>query len=212
MKSGLERVKVMMKELLEYDKIKLMETLWKCDPEIHTILMSSETLQDARNKIFDHLNGIERHLYNIYSDKSFKDMNLLEKNNAKECIRILKNVIRTENETISNFSALQSLYSAAKGQIDTYHVTEGFLMEFISLFQGINVNSGLYMEKDIPLFLKLIGMDAVQERMKSLDQYAWNMERGMRRYRVGLDKDLIKERGENKKYIMKLFNAHENNW
>jgi len=93
----------MMKELLECDKTKLIETLWKCDPEIHTILRSGETLQDARNKMFNHLNSMERHLYDIYSDKSFKDMNLLEKNNAKECIRILKNVIRTKNETISNF-------------------------------------------------------------------------------------------------------------
>ena len=103
-----ERVKTMMKELLEYDKIKLIETLWEFDPDIHAILRSGDTLQDARNKMFDHLNGIERHLYNIYSDKSFKDMNLLEKNNAKECIRILKNVIRTENETISNFSAYRT--------------------------------------------------------------------------------------------------------
>ena len=202
----------MMKELLEYDKAKLAETLWKCDPDIHEILISSYDLQDARNKMFDHLNGIERHLYNIYSDKSFKDMNLLEKNNAKECIRIFKNIIRTENETISNFSALQSLYSAAKGQIDTDHVTEGFLMEFIFLFKGINGNSGMYIERDVPLFLKLIGMDAVQERMRSLDQYAWNMEQGMKRYKTGLDKELVKERGENKKYIMNLFKADENNW
>src|SRR4030067_2611027 len=83
MKSGSERVKAMMKELLECDKTKLIETLWECDPEIHTILRSSYDLHDGRNKMFDHLNGIERHLYNIYSDKSFKDMNLLEKNNSK---------------------------------------------------------------------------------------------------------------------------------
>ncbi|MBU4077017.1 MAG: hypothetical protein KKI06_09985, partial [Euryarchaeota archaeon] len=63
----------MMKELMEYDKTKLIETLWECDPEIHNILSSSDTLQDARNRLFDHLNDIERHLYNIYSDKYFKD-------------------------------------------------------------------------------------------------------------------------------------------
>ncbi len=202
----------MMKELLEYGKTKLIETLWECDPEIYVILRSSETLQDARNRLFDYLNGIERHLYNIYSVKPFKDMNLLEKNNAKECIRVFKNVIRTQNETISNFSALQILYSAAKREIASDDLTEGFLLEFIFLFKGINGNSGLYAEKDVPPFMRLSGTDAAIERMKSLDAYASNMGRCMRRYKTGLDIDLIKERDENKKLIMELFNADEENW
>ncbi len=202
----------MMKELLEYDKAKLIETLWESDPEIYDILRSSETLQDARNRLFDYLNGIERHLYNIYSAKPFKDMNLLEKNNAKECIRVFKNVIRTKNETISNFSALQILYSAAKREIATDDLTEGFLLEFIFLFKGINGNSGLYAEKDVPPFMRLSGTDAALERMKSLDAYASNMGRCMRRYKTGLDIDLIKERDENKKFIMEMFNAGEENW
>jgi len=202
----------MMKELLDYDKTKLVEKLWECDPEINEILKSSNDLQDARNKIFDHLNDIERHLYDIYSDKPFKDMNLLEKNNAKECIRVFKNVIRTENETISNFSALRSLYSVAKEKIDPDDMTEGFILEFIFLFKGINGNSGQYTEMDVPLFLKLIGMDAAKERMKSLDEYASNMEMGMRRYKTGLDKDLIIERENNKLFIMDLFNADEEDW
>ncbi|MBU3967148.1 MAG: KamA family radical SAM protein, partial [Euryarchaeota archaeon] len=202
----------MMKELLKSEKTKLIETLWECDPEIHNILSSSDTLQDARNRLFDHLNDIERHLYNIYSDKYFKDMNLLEKNNAKECIRVFKNIIRTENETISNFSALQSLYSVGKGDIEPEELTRGFLLEFIFLFKGINSNSGQYAEMDVPLFLKMIGMDAAKERMKSLDEYAMNMENGMRRYKTGLDKELIKERLDNKRFILDLFDAGEKEW
>lgn len=202
----------MMKELLKSEKTKLIETLWECGPEIHAILSSSETMQDARNKIFDHLNDVERHFYDIYSVKPFKDMNLLEKNNAKECIRVFKNIIRTENETISNFSALRILYSIAKGDINPDDLTEGFLLEFIFLFKGINGNSGQYAEMDVPLFLKMIGMDAAKERMKSLDEYAMNMENGMRRYKTGLDKELIKERLDNKRFILDLFDAGEEEW
>src|SRR5512143_3515967 len=115
MKSESGRVSVKIGELLESDIPKLTGILWDCDPDIHAILSSGDTLEDTRKKMFNYLNNVERHLYDIYSDKSLKDMNLLEKNNSKECIRILKNIIRTENEMISNFSALQSLYSAAKG-------------------------------------------------------------------------------------------------
>jgi len=202
----------MMKELLEYDNTKLTGALWDCDQEIQEILKSSDTLQEARNRLFDHLNDLERHLYNIYSDKYFKDMSLLEKNNAKECIRVFKNIIRTENETLSNFSALQSLYSVAKGDIDPDDLTEGILLEFIFLFKGINGNSGQYAEMDVPLFLKMIGTDAAQERMKSLDEYAMNMEKGMKRYKTGLDNELIKERLDNKRFILDLFDAGEDEW
>ncbi len=202
----------MMKELLNYDKTRLIEALWDSDPEICWILRSSDNLEEARNRLFDYLNSIERHLFNIYSDKHLKDLNLLERNNAKECIRVLKNIIRTENERISEFSALKLLYKASKKKIDPDELTEGLLFEFIFLFKGINGDSGLYAEKDVPLFLKLSGMEAALERTKSLDYYASNMETYFRRYKTGLDEDLIEERERNRKFILDFFRAGDDDW
>ncbi|KCZ72597.1 KamA family protein [Candidatus Methanoperedens nitroreducens] len=202
----------MIKKLFKYDKSRLIETLWECDPDIYNILVSSDDLQDARNSMFDHLNGIERHLFNIYSDKHFKDKNLLERNNSKECIRVLKNLIRTENEKISNFSALNTLYKIANKKINPHRLNEGFLFEFIFLFRGINCDSGIYTEKDVPLFLKLSGLEAALERTKSLDRYASNMEDFLKRYKTGMDKDLIKKRRQNRKFIQGLFNADDPDW
>ncbi len=201
-----------MKELLEYDTTKLIKNLWECDPEIYSILKSSDALQDARNKLFDYLNDIERHLYDIYSDKPLRNMNLLEKNNVKECIRVFKNVVRTKNEMISDFSALSLLCKAANKEIKPDQLNEGFLLEFIFLSKGINGNSGLYTEKDVPLFLKLSGREAALERTKSLDGYASNMEIFFRRYKTGLDKDLMEERKRNKEFIQDFFNASEPEW
>ncbi len=104
----------MIKELLQYNETKLLATLWNSDPEIYRILKSSQNRHIARDELFIHLNDIERHLFNIYSDKHFKDKNILERNNSKECLRILKNVIRSENERLAGFSALKVLYKAAK--------------------------------------------------------------------------------------------------
>jgi hypothetical protein len=202
----------MMKELLECNKAELIKALWECDPEIFSILKSSDNLHDARNKMFDYLNGMERHLYNVYSDKHFKHLNLLEKNNAKECMRVFKNVIRTENETVSNFSALNLLYKATKKKINFNELNGGFLLEFIFLFRCINGNSGLYAGKELPLFLKLRGMKAALERTKSLDSYASHMEHFLVRYKTGLDKDLIEEREGNKEFIQEFFNTGEKDW
>jgi lysine 2,3-aminomutase len=201
-----------MKELLEYDKTKLIETLWECDLDIYRILRSSENLPDARSRLFDHLNSIERHLFNIYSDRHFKDKSILERNNAKECIRVLKNVIRTENEKITDYSALYSLFKAAKKKIDPAELNTGFLLEFIFMFRGINCESGAYSEKEAPLFLSLKGHEAALERAKTLDGYASKMENYSRRYKIGLDKDLIKERERNKEVILSFFNANVHDW
>ncbi|MCX9082743.1 MAG: KamA family radical SAM protein [Candidatus Methanoperedens sp.] len=201
-----------MKELMEYDKTKLIELLWESDPEIHRILRSSNKLQEARNNLFDHLNDIERHLFNIYSDKHFKDKNILERNNAKECIRVFKNVIRTENEEITNYSALNSLYRTAKKKAKSNSLNDGFFLEFINLSRGINCESGAYAEKEAPLFLSLTGQNATMERMKILDEYSSKMEHYFLRYKTGMDKELIEERKNNKRSILDFFNASEKDW
>ncbi len=84
----------MIQELMEYNNTDLVNTLWKCDPEIFKIFTSSDNTHNARDKLFNHLNDIEKHIFNIYSDMHFKNKNILERNNAKECIRVFKNILR----------------------------------------------------------------------------------------------------------------------
>lgn len=202
----------MISELLEYDTAKLLTALWKSDPEIYRILRSSDNRHIARDRLFDHLNDIERHLFNIYSDRHFKDKNILERNNSKECLRIFKNIIRTENEKLAGFSAMKVLYKAAKEKINSESVNKGFLLEFIHLFRGINCKSGVYIEKETPLFLTLTGRKAANERTMSLDNYASNMEYHFKKYKTGLDIDLAEERLSNKRFVLEFFGSNEKDW
>ena len=201
-----------MKNLLKSNNKELLETLWNSDLQAFMILRSSKSLHDARDKLMKHVNSIERHLYNIYSDRHFKDINLLEKNNAKECIRVFKNIMRSENEKITKFSALNLLYKTTNNKISPSELTPGFIIEFIFLLRGINCNSGMYAKKDTPTFLKMTGRKAALERTKSLDQYAKTMQKSFRRYKTGFDNALVKERNENKTRILKFFNATEKDW
>jgi lysine 2,3-aminomutase len=203
---------VMIRELLEYDKAKLLIALWKSDPEIQRILRSSDNRHIARDSLFVHLNDIERHLFNIYSDRHFKDKNILERNNSKECLRIFKNIIRTENERLAGFSALKVLFKAAKGKIGPESLNKGFLLEFIHLFRGINCESGVYIEKETPIFFTLSGRKAANERTRSLDNYASNMEYNFKKYKTGLDIDLAEERSSNKRLVLEFFGSSEKDW
>ena len=202
----------MMKKLMECDNSELTDILWRCDPEIFNIFINNNNRHNARDKLFHHLNDIEGHIFSIYSDRHFKDKNILERNNAKECIRVFKNIIRTENEKITGFSALKILYKLANGKIVPEDVNRGFILEFIFLFKGINCNSGIYDEKEVPLFTKLDGLEASLERTRVLNNYSTHIEHFLKRYKTGLDKDLIEKRNCNKKFIQEYFCCNEHDW
>jgi lysine 2,3-aminomutase len=203
---------VNLSELIVSDNHRLVDIMWSCDPVIHSILKNSSNLHDARSNLLIHLDNIEKHLFNIYSYKFFKDLNILEKKNAKECIRILKTIIRTENERITGFSALKLLFKIAKKSVKQEKVHKGFLIEFIHLFKGINGNSGLYSEKDLPLFFKLSGKEAALERTKFLDNYSSKMEAFLSKYKTGLDPELVQKRETLKRDILDYFGASEEDW
>lgn len=207
-----ENIHEPMEKLMQYDNASLVEHLWKCDPEIFNIFISSDNRHDARDRLFNHLNDIERHLFNIYSDMHFKDKNILERNNAKECIKVFKNILRTENEKITNFSALKMLYKLAKERISSEDLNRGFIFEFIFLFRGINCNSGIYDEKEVPSFIRLTGLKASLERTRVLDNYSSSIKHYLRRYKTGLDPDIIERRQCNKRFIQEFFSCQESDW
>lgn len=106
-----------MNEMNLSTKQSFAEEIWKADPKIKELLKKSKSLAEARENLFKYLNDLERHYFNIYSDKNYKNVHIIEKSNAKECIRVFKNIIRTESEKLINFSALKKLYQLAKGKI-----------------------------------------------------------------------------------------------
>ncbi|HUV81993.1 MAG TPA: KamA family radical SAM protein, partial [archaeon] len=201
-----------MKELITSTKEELAKILWKSDPHIYKILKNSSNVHDSRNRIFQYLNNVDASLFSIYSHTSSREMNILEKKNARDCIRVLRTILRTQNEKQTHFSALRVFYKIAKEKRVQKNISKGFLCEFIFLFRGLNGKSGLYAEEVTPLYLKLSGKEAALERTIFLDEYASKMEYYFKRYQTGLEDDLVRERNELKKDILHFFDANENDW
>lgn len=201
-----------MKELITANEDELVEVLWESNPQIYNILRRSEDLHVTRDKLSRYLNNVDAALFSVYSHRHFKNMNILEKKNARDCIRVLKTIIRTENEKQVRFSALKMLSKMAKVSRVPKKVNKGFIFEFIYLFRGVNGRSGLYSAKEVPSFLKLTGKDAALERMKFLDDYAGRMEPFFEKYRTGLETDLTHRRSMLKELILQHFGADEGDW
>ncbi len=201
-----------MKELITANEDELVEVLWESNPQIYNILRRSEDLHVTRDKLSRYLNNVDAALFSVYSNRHFKNMNILEKKNSRDCIRVLKTIIRTENEKQVRFSALKMLSRMAKVSRVPKKVNRGFIFEFIFLFRGVNGKSGLYSAKEVPSFLMLKGKDAALERMKFLDDYAGRMEPFFEKYRTGLETDLTHRRSMLKELILQHFGADEGDW
>lgn len=199
-----------MKNLILLSKEKLIEQVWSADPKIKKILATSSTLNDARDRLFEYLNELERAYFNTY-DKSHLDIHIIEKNNAKECIRILKNIIRTENEHLTGFSAIGTLWKISKKNIALSKVSEGFLCEFVFLFRGINEYAFGYL--DVPEHIgKKEERHTALIRSKKLDEYSSMMTSYMSKYPCGLSPTIIKMRKNLKKEILRHFKATAQDW
>ena len=199
-----------MKHLLLLSKENLIKKLWSADPKIFKILSNSRTLDNARKRLFEHLDDLEKVYFNIYDKSHLKNAHIIEKNNAKECIKVLKNVIRTENEYLSKFSALDILWKISKKSCDLTKINKGYLCEFIFLFMGINGDAFRYL--DIPKYIGEEGRNAALIRSKELDNYSLEMTNRMNKYACGLFPASIKKRVDLKKKILRYFKATPQNW
>jgi lysine 2,3-aminomutase len=139
-------------------------------------------------------------------------MHLIEKNTAKECIRVLKTIIRTENECYCKASAFKLLYHL-EHEPRKYlpKVSPGFLLELLFLLKGANGQAG-FPRYSPPKFLSLSDRDAALERCIELDRYASVIERYYERYGCGLEKGIIEKRGAVKAKILAYFKGSEADW
>lgn len=195
------------KKMINRNTGELAGELWKIDKKLKGILLLKGGEKAARDALFGHLNAMERKLYDVNAHESA--MHPIEKNNAKHCARVLKNIIRTEYEKATGASALSCLTSLARGQADG--ISEGFACEMIALFSGLNGKAGTYAGRP-PAFLKMSGRKAAIERSRFLDSYSGIMEEEMGRYGRGMEPKLAKERENAKKRIMKYFGASGKDW
>jgi len=202
---------------LETDKIDEgdLDKLWSANLEIYNILIKCEDLEDVRENLFDYLNEREKRISDI---ENKKEKHILELINSRECVRTFKNMIIKLSEKRAGFSALECLWKLANDRRDElkYTLHKGFILEFIHLFKGVLGLSNLYSDEnrngEVPRFFKETGREAALIRSDTLDSISDYADKYINRYVCGLREDIIEKRKENKKRILKYFNATEDDW
>jgi lysine 2,3-aminomutase len=187
----------------------LINDLRKADSVIYKILLDSRSLQDTREEILTYLNIKEWKYFDLLSPEGMVSINIIERNNAKECIRVFRNIIRTENEILTGFSALQVLRNAVQSRNDAAgNVTHAFLCEIVSLILGIN-GKGLS-------FLSTYKENNIQEIFPNhenfLDNRAAVMNQAFKRFYKGTDPVLVLRQESQMSSILEYCGGIESDW
>lgn len=198
-----------LKELLYLTNEDLRSLLWKEAPAVGELLAGCPDIYTARERLFAYLNDLERSFYNVLSEETNKALHIIDRNNAKECIRVLKNIIRSENEKLTGFSALKLLHDLSRSYLPvSEEVKPGFILEFYHLFMGAH---GRYRIHDRVEHLDEDG-DSAKVRSARLDYYSAMMSDRIRMFRKGTDPDQVENAAAIRQRILHYFNSAPDDW
>ncbi len=198
----------------EADYSIFLQRLWEANPHIHELLKAAPDLETAREHLYEYLDRAERSVFALDND-----LHILEKATVREAVRAFRSIIGPINEKRTEFSALDALWKLAQDRPDdlSSEIAPGFLMEFIHLFHGVLGETNIYREsggvkRGVPEFLRLEGREAATKRMESLDELGSNVRKHFMKYPSGLEPEVIRFRRENRKRILRYFDANEEDW
>jgi lysine 2,3-aminomutase len=185
-----------------------LETILSQAPELKAIFYSQESLENKRTRIRDFLSGM---LIKAFSDNP--ESAPLEWILARDSIIAFRNILSLRSEKMVGFSCLAYLDNLVHNQ-NTKGMERpgpGFFAEIDHLLKGIMGKSRLYQEK-APAFLKHHGQKAARMRSKDLSSMARQSRKFLARYPSGLDREVMRQRSENKTRIMGSFKVTEAEW
>ncbi len=198
--------------MLTLSKQRLLEMLWGTVPDVRQMLVSARSLTHARGRLFRYLDKLERAHFNVFSRQALRGMHISERHIAKECIRVLKNIIRTENEKLCGASALRTLYALAQEPHRALRtVSEGFLCENVALFRGA-IGEAQVLARDGFTLSFPDTRQAAQVRSRELDRYALVAETSMAHFASGLDPVRRAAQRRNAHRIRRALGARERDW
>ncbi len=186
------------------------QNCWNASPEIYTLLKEGDTLESTREKLIHHLEALDwSYRRDFVKIKSWDYITL------KEAVRCLKNIISPRNERLAESSALEFLWKAAvEGDSDA---SDDFIDEFEHLFKALRGQADIYPSSlmngiEYPDFGKFKGREAGVMRSNFLDIMGQEMNKHINRYPSGLQPDILEKRKGNKKRILELYDATQDDW
>lgn len=189
------------------DIVRNLKRLEKASPFLFKAIKESPDLKVAKKRIGIY---ISKHEFRMADPTGSNLDNII----GREAISIMRNIIAPGNEKALGFSAIRLLRELTRGRSDRAprDLSEGFFEEFRHLFLAIERKTRVYEGKKVPEFLRMQGRKAAVERSKDLDQMAIKVMDYIKRYKTGLEEEVVQRRNGNRKRILDALGGTEDDW
>ncbi len=188
---------------------KYVDILFSVNPTIKSLLKDALSVAEARQFLFTYINE-----YSIVLQRKSYKLQPLEWDLRRTSIQVLRKMISPRSERLSNFSLVSLLWKLANEKYDNLpeDLSDGFFEELIHLLKGVHGKSGIYSHEKVPAFSQLSGREAAIKRSEQLDQMAAIGKKYLKRYPTGLDEHIIERRRQNRRRIMEILGATDDDW
>ncbi|MBN1559251.1 KamA family radical SAM protein [candidate division KSB1 bacterium] len=196
-----------MRRFTLYNK-KYKNRLFAIHPIIKSLLLEAHSMQSARDYLRTYL-----HQYHIILQQSSARIQPLEWNLQITALETFKRMISLRSERLTKFSLVATLWKLAHNLEEQLpqDLSDGFFEEMIHLFLGIQGKGDIYSQETVP-DVQLTGRKAAVVRSEQLDKLAEIGRASMIKYRSGLLPAIIKRRQKNKRRILSVLQANDEDW
>jgi len=188
------------------------------DRTFYDILRDSETLEDARTRLFAHLCDLEWARRCATDD----EIDRVDAAVALRSVDVLKGFLAPDNERRCGFSTLKHLRDAVHERPEAAKLAPGFYAEILHLLRGMHGRAGVaagWMGSRwglrglrLPLRMPPSGQSKGAIRSSYLDRMAGLAREIMSRYRSGLDPALWRRRQANRQRILDALGGTLQEW
>ncbi len=204
-------------EQLGHPWSRLLARLEHAGPEAYQLLLTSESLDECRARLYRYLNRREAEL-----QAGTGSLHSLEHHMARRCVGILKDIVAPRNEALAGFSTLGVLWHLVRqGSPNGQPVEEGLVLEFVHLFRAIRGRSGVARGWLQAPRAEVQGQGAAAPakghaagtaRSAHLDEVARQMWARVGRHASGLSPDVVALRRANRQRILEFLGASLDDW
>jgi len=182
-----------------------LKLLWAENPVFHRLMQQSTDVESVRRWVYNYLADYERKTLNnqLYLD-------ILDRNVARKCIYVLKNIFSKRSEDITGHSALWALIRAAHHREVIFSIA--FVEELRHLLLGMKGNTNVGRRVTMENLENGDSLAEAVSRSNLLNVMAEEIRLRVDKYRSGLEKDVVLRRWANRERILGFFGADRNDW
>jgi lysine 2,3-aminomutase len=194
------------------------EKPWNCDSlynrevfrrearQVLSGLKDCSSLEMARGRLVDALRQAESRSYTgrtgAASDRLIR---------TRDCAQVLSSVLNRRSESRCGFSVAQAFWDLARGR-ERNDLHPGFYAEMINWIKGLEGRAKFQYVGRMRGAYNLSGRSAAIARSQELDKLSEIVQAQMARFGNGLSEDASRVRLANKRRILAMLGANEENW